>query len=688
MMKINQNVNNPAEVFSDLLGDKDTVQYWRAIKEGGPSKKIQGSINSSYTSLKSLNDQGYNIFMTIQKSDGQGVSTKNINRVRAVFIDLDGPPKENIDRFKLTPHIVINSSPGKYHAYWLVRDFPLDEFKKIQQLLATLIDSDRSVSDLARVMRVPGFKHLKKVPFEVVIESINQLPAYTYEQIENAIPKLNAVKTIEKFSLDDGVLEGVRHTALTSLCGKLIYLCMSDEEALNKLKYWNSKNKPPLPNEEIYKTYHSIKVKDDLERGEERLHLKYFNDNYSIVCVGGKTLIKKEFHDQSFQSDKDFRLFYAHKKIKDQAAAKIWLESEGANRYASLEFLPGGGCPDGVYNLFKGFAVEPVEGDCGLYLNHIKEVICNGESILYDYVIKWMAHAIQKPEELPGVALVLRGKQGTGKGQFVSYFGKLFGGHYKHLISMEHFLGRFSGHLKDALLMFADEVVWGGNKKDEGFLKGMITEKKRIIEEKYTTPYMLKNYSRFIFATNESWAVPSGPNERRYCVLDIDDSYRCDFDYFSSIENQMAKGGLEALMYHLSHLDIKRFNVRDYPLTIGLLSQKEQSLGSVETWWRDRLASGDPCGQGFSSMSQLFDSNPLTTELFSDYEYFKQNERHGISAVNSCNQFVIRLKNIAPVINERKMVNGERSRRLKVPGLGICREHYEKYIGHPVDWEE
>ena len=42
MMKINQNVNNPAEVFSDLLGDKDTVQYWRAIKEGGPSKKTKG----------------------------------------------------------------------------------------------------------------------------------------------------------------------------------------------------------------------------------------------------------------------------------------------------------------------------------------------------------------------------------------------------------------------------------------------------------------------------------------------------------------------------------------------------------------------------------------------------------------------------------------------------------------------
>jgi len=49
-----------------------------------------------------------------------------------------------------------------------------------------------------------------------------------------------------------------------------------------------------------------------------------------------------------------------------------------------------------------------------LVLHHICEVWCNDQQVLFDYVLKWMAHLVQRPYKT-GIALVvyLR-KNGTG----------------------------------------------------------------------------------------------------------------------------------------------------------------------------------------------------------------------------------------------------------------------------------
>jgi RepB DNA-primase from phage plasmid len=61
----------------------------------------------------------------------------------------------------LTPHIVVKSSEGKYHIYWCMNDAPLLGFGKTQKKLAAIFGSDPAVSDLCRVLRVPGFPNQK-----------------------------------------------------------------------------------------------------------------------------------------------------------------------------------------------------------------------------------------------------------------------------------------------------------------------------------------------------------------------------------------------------------------------------------------------------------------------------------------------------------------------------------------------
>ena len=107
----------------------------------------------------------------VNRGDGvvHGVSktcrtAASVLAVRALFIDLDGSPLDPVLK-TLRPDIVIESSPERWHCYWIVRDCPLGEFKMRQQQIAAKFNGDMKVHDLPRVMRLPGFMHQKSEPF-------------------------------------------------------------------------------------------------------------------------------------------------------------------------------------------------------------------------------------------------------------------------------------------------------------------------------------------------------------------------------------------------------------------------------------------------------------------------------------------------------------------------------------------
>lgn len=107
-----------------------------------------------------------------------GQKKENITRVRAVFADTDGADHEPIIK-ALTPHMLVQSSGGNFHIYWLtVDDFPLGQFTLIQEAISTNFGADDNVKDLPRVMRLPGFKHNKYDPVDVKLLSVN--PGHPY----------------------------------------------------------------------------------------------------------------------------------------------------------------------------------------------------------------------------------------------------------------------------------------------------------------------------------------------------------------------------------------------------------------------------------------------------------------------------------------------------------------------------
>ena len=304
---------------------------------------------------------------------------------------------------------------------------------------------------------------------------------------------------------------------------------------------------------------------------------------------------------------------------------KYWLNHTMRRQYDTIKFLPEGD-EKGVYNLWRGFNVEPKPGECGLYMTHILQNICRGNEMHYDYVIKWMARAIQHPGSAGEVAIVLRGGKGAGKGQFARTFGRLFGRHHIHIANAKHLVGNFNAHLRDAISLFADEAFFAGDKQHESVLKMLITEDSIPIEMKGYDVDHYPNYVHLIMASNDPHVIRATGDERRYLVLDVGDAMQQNSQFFAAMNKELETGGYEALLYHLQQVDLTDFEVRNVPQTEALAEQKLMSMSPDEEWWYRKLSDG----RLLESDSDWTESIPTKT-LEDDYtnyaDRWKQNRR-------------------------------------------------------------
>jgi hypothetical protein len=185
-------LNSGEAAVSDGNADSDAARFISALTGGGgttfqtfddtPAKQsrlakiMHGSINKCADRLHALNEQGAGVFVMINAGDGRGRRTTNVRAVRALFVDLDGAPLEPVMSAPIPPHIVVETSPGRWHAYWLVDGVPLESFSHFQVQLAKMFNADASVKDVCRVMRVPGFIHRKNAPWRSRLISVCNSP--------------------------------------------------------------------------------------------------------------------------------------------------------------------------------------------------------------------------------------------------------------------------------------------------------------------------------------------------------------------------------------------------------------------------------------------------------------------------------------------------------------------------------
>lgn len=293
------------------------------------------------------------------------------------------------------------------------------------------------------------------------------------------------------------------------------------------------------------------------------------NINNAVLLTGGKVRIvhRDQRGGIHIMGTQDFNTLMYNRKVtipgargtKTVTEADLWMAApERRECIRGMGFFPNEELwYDGYCNLWQGWGVEPKEGNWQMFNNHILEILCGGKEELHTFVLDWMADLLQDPMEPKGTAIVMKGKEGTGKGTFCELMGKLVGKqHYKHVTNERHLTGNFNYHLMDGLLVFADEVIYGGSRQTAGILKSMVTEKMLVCERKGVDSFMYENRSRLVVASNEDWVIPAGPESRRWLVLEVSDKYANKRSYFDAMYAQMEDGGYGAMMFDLLNRQI------------------------------------------------------------------------------------------------------------------------------------
>lgn len=239
-----------AKRFLDALAPKGIVTF-QTLPERKKKGRASGPNTIAHSPklpyLAKLNKAGAGVFVMVNTGSGKGRKTEDVLGVRAVFVDLDGAELQPVLDAHIPPSITVESSPGRYHAYWLVRGMPMRDFKTAQQKLAAMFNGDKAVCDLPRVMRVPGFLHQKaETPYrsrlircepELVWEWQDlakglDLPISTY--LPSQIPEGGRNKTLYDIAAAAAITGSPKGTCLHDL------LTINDERCV-----------PPLPLEEI-----------------------------------------------------------------------------------------------------------------------------------------------------------------------------------------------------------------------------------------------------------------------------------------------------------------------------------------------------------------------------------------------------------------------------------------------------
>lgn len=178
--------------------DPSARSFTFQVFDDGPDKKKElartliGSLSEVIDFLEEYSAQGAGVFVTVNETNGSGRKAKDIIRVRALFVDLDGAPLQPLlDETKFpTPDMVVESSPARWHAYWFVEGLSLEDFSWAQKALIQRYGADPAIHDLPRVMRVPGFLHRKGADFSVRIISLDEGSAFSGADMLATLKKL------------------------------------------------------------------------------------------------------------------------------------------------------------------------------------------------------------------------------------------------------------------------------------------------------------------------------------------------------------------------------------------------------------------------------------------------------------------------------------------------------------------
>lgn len=716
-------------IITETFTAIDALDAW--VKQNDGKRNLYYSVNpvignlTKKASRECISEVAY-LHVDIDPRAGEDLASER-KRILAL---LQNPPP-GVPR----PTVIVFSGGG-YQALWKLEtpipvngDLALAEDAKLYNLqLEQLLGGD-SCHDISRILRIPSWnipnaKKLKKgrSKIEGDVAEFNDL-VYGLDSFDKAVPMqiperltpglVSISGNIERQNLEaldvspdikDVILDGTskkypsRSEALFAVCCALFRARCTDDQVYSVITDSEYKISESVLEKGTATERYALRQIERAKVAVTDPNLARMNEKFAVIRnMGGQCVVlceyKKEDHiTTSIMRVRALKDAYANDRIqvgetdggtpKLKSIADWWFAHPQRRTYERIVFEPGKETPLD-YNMWTGFGVDLryVPGKSDSFLKHVLENVCGGNTEHYEYLMNWMARAVQKPAELGEVAVVMRGEEGVGKSFFAGTFGKLFGRHYMKVSQPGHLIGNFNGHLQSTVILFADEGFYAGDRRHASVLKDLITGDTLTIERKGVDVEEYPNHLHILMASNNDWVVPAGAQARRYFVLDVGKAHIQDSAYFGRIASDLEEGGLSDLLYALMNRDISDFQVRDVPFTEALAEQQEFSRSTEEGWWFEKLADGK-----LRTNDKTWTETITVEELYADY--FEDARKYRYDSVRKKRGLFLALKKMCPGVVPVLMGSANnRQRGYKFPPIEECRKAWNESHRKQIDWD-
>lgn len=147
---------------------------------------------ASLDEARRWNAQGFGVFATVNEFYGAR-RIENLRRIVAWAVDIDAGTKDEqharIHAAPLVPSRIVETRNG-YHVHYHAKDAKAEHWDSLLlEHLVPYFGADKNARDLARILRVPGFLHLKDPSNPFPVRRVwSHGVAYTEEQIARAFP--------------------------------------------------------------------------------------------------------------------------------------------------------------------------------------------------------------------------------------------------------------------------------------------------------------------------------------------------------------------------------------------------------------------------------------------------------------------------------------------------------------------
>ena len=383
--------------------------------------------------------------------------------------------------------------------------------------------------------------------------------------------------------------------------GSLCYWAKNDNpekyDAISEFLYTLNKNKtlmmikkaegsPTKYSFPDYTKFVNKKIKKEYEL------VKYLTDTVIHIIDGGnhKLFTRSVLEDGSVKfTPTDTNLFnYANnfeiningdKQKMNNYFLKNFYHVKNYNVIDFIPYLETDPCTGRTFNLFQGFQFPYVKStpvpntiptEIELMFYHIKTIICDNNEVVYQYILNYITHLFQRPDEKIGIAILLQSKEhGTGKNRLTDFLMNCLGLHNVYKANkMEDVCASFNYHMQGKLLVVGDEIANYASHKFADLLKALITEVTKAITPKGKDSYTIASFERYIFTSNNDFAFRVEKGDRRLLPLRVSDKRKGDSDYFDKLSVIVDTPRLQEMFFnYMANRSITGWDFRKIPNT-------------------------------------------------------------------------------------------------------------------------